>query len=292
MFDSEFKLYIKSKWNVLISLLLSIPILISYITTFQEKNEWAKQLVNPGADLNIQKVEQIVNGYSGISYLFNFLFSSDYLIIFILIAIISFSCMFGAKLLKHKNNGFGNMIIIRCNYSTYLCSMIKVQSLYVAFYLTLYFILIILLTGILFPFKFGSFITCNFPLYSCDVLECLKCAVPQCILVVLLVINISIFTSLSDLFVNNKYMIYSIPLILYFAPFILASTIGNIFDSFGKIVSKLVVDNNILAIYLHRIANTSITNLLIDYFCFPLSLMVVNMIMYILNRQRFKERYM
>ncbi len=292
MFKSELKLYMKSKWNLIIAILLSIPIVISYVSTFQERNEWSKQLVNPSADLNIQKVEQIVDGYSGISYLFNFFFSSDYLIIFILLAIISFSCMFGAQLLKHKNNGFGNMIITRCNYSTYLCSMIKVQSVYVGVFLALYFILIILLTGILFPFKFGSFITCNFPLYSYSALECLKCMVPQCILVILLVLNISVFTSLSDLFVNNKYMIYSVPLVLYFVPFILASTIGNISDSFGKIVSKLVVDNNVLAIYLHRVANTTITNLILDYLCLPLALIIVNMLMYIFNRHRFKERYM
>lgn len=287
----EYRNYLKSKINFLIILLLSIPVAISYYSTFRERNEWEQQLLHPGSDLNISKTQQLVDGYSGVSYLFNFLFSSDCFIIFFLIALLSFSCMFGAQLFTHRNNGFGNMIISRSNYRKYLRNMIVSQSLYVITFITGYFTLLLIITECIAPFKINNYITCNIPMSLNSVREICIYFCLQVLLLLLLLLGMLICTSLSNVVLSNRYIIHCVPLCLYFFPLLVSLSIGNISGVTGRITSLFVVDNNILSLYFHKVTDASIQNTIISYSCLPVFLFVIDVILYIINLKKYRETY-
>ncbi len=291
MVKNELRLYLKSKLNVIMLICMTIPVVLSYYATFSEKNEWEQQLQIAAADLNIEKTKSIIDGYNGFSYIFNFLFSTDFCIIFFLIIIMGFSCMFGGRFYYDRSSGFGNLLMTRTNYKKYLKSMILAQSIYIVCFLSLYFIILTTITGLIFKFNFDDVLTSNLTLTSPSLVSCLKLYLPQIFLIILLNVIISIITILSNLFFNNKYIIHCVPLFIYFIPFLLASTIGNMSLGIGNALSYLVFDDNLLSIYFYNIADLSIFNLLKNYFFLPGMLLFISVIIYFFNRKHFEERY-
>lgn len=85
------------------------------------------------------------------------------------------------------------------------------------------------------------------------------------------ILNLSIITtavtivgSLMFVFVKNKYVVQISPLLYYFITLILASTVGNINSTFGKVLTIFVMDEQILSIvrqyFTKDISSYSITN--------------------------------
>lgn len=291
MIKNELKLYMKSKMNFIMLIFMSIPIILSYYLTNLEKAEWTEQLHSTAKDLNLEKVQSIVDGYSGFTYIYNFVFSPDFYIIFFLITLMGFSCMFGGRIFSDLKSGFGNMIIVRKNYSKYLSSLLISQTIYISFFIIIFFVLLTVITNIIFPFKFNTNLTSNIPNLDPSIYNCFKFYFFQIILTNFIIVLIMNITSLSNFLFKNKYIIHCVPLIVYFIPYILASTIGNLSTSLGSFLSTIVCDHHLLSIYYYKISNANLFQSLISFILLPSILLFIVIASYILNKKRFQEMY-
>lgn len=292
MFLNELKIYFKSKLNWLLAALLTFPIILSYVATNAEQAEWAQQLESASPDLNIEKTQKLVEGYNGFSYLFNFLFSSDYLVVFFLIALIGFSCICGIQLYNHKKSGFGNLIISRIEYPIYLNRMILAQIVYIAVYMILYFVLLIVVTNIMFPIKLANNITSILSFNKFSPSMSILILIFQMGLILFLILSITVIIALSDAIINNKYVICFLSIIIYFLPFIICTIVENLSHSLANVLSKLVFDSNLLSIYFYSVTDMSLREAVSNYLSVPIILLITSITLYLFNTSKFKGRYL
>lgn len=292
MFFNELKKYFKSKLNIILAILLTLPVILSYVSTNIERNEWTQQLKSASPDLNIFKTQKLVDGYNGLSYLYNFLFSTDYLVIFFLILLIGFSCICGIQLFNHKKSGFGNYIVSRTQYSTYLNSVLLAQLIYIIIYMMLYFTLLVIITHIFFPIAFSENITSSLSFDTYTAKKSIMILFFQIVLITILVISIIAVTTLSNVFISNKYLICFLPIAIYFVPFIACTICENISYSFANILAKFVFDSNLLTIYFYSITEMSPKEFVLSYISTPLILIIMSIVLYIFNIKKYKESYL
>lgn len=288
MVKNELKLYLKSKFNILIIVFTIIPIALSYYTTFKEKLMWEQQLLNPAEDMNVGMTREIVEEYSGFRYIFDFLYSTDYSIIWFLIMAMGFSCLFGGRVFGDLKKGFGNMAVIRMGYPKYIKNILTAQCIYVAGFTAAFYVLLTVFTAVVFPFKPNGI---RFYAEKLSAADCVKIYLLQIFLVVILMILMTVITSLSNVVLNNKYIIHCVPLLLYFIPFVLASTIGNMSDIAARITSLFVLDNRLLAMESYFSSDASQFEKYLDFLVLPIFLVLLSVAGYIFNKKRFQERY-
>lgn len=148
----QYKKLLKSKYNLFLLILCSVPVIVSYCKTYLDYQEWRSFLVTKPTDLNLDAAIAKVNGTSGFTYLFNFLFSPDYSTMLLLVFLLGFGVMTSGILYKNRLNGFGTLVLQRTSYITYLKKMIAAQALYIISFMLLFYGILIFISITLFGF--------------------------------------------------------------------------------------------------------------------------------------------
>ena len=144
MIKQEFLRYYRSKFSIIIGIVLSLIVIASYYSTYIEKKDWISVLNSGADDVDLAKVSNIVAGYNGLYYFESFLYSDDFFIIFCIVLLLGFGISIGSQVFNSLQSNYGNMIISRLSYRKYLKQMLLAQTLYMFTYIISFFLLIII----------------------------------------------------------------------------------------------------------------------------------------------------
>ncbi|WP_284139599.1 MULTISPECIES: hypothetical protein [unclassified Virgibacillus] len=289
MVKQEYLRYIKSKVNLLLLFLITIPVLMSYFTTYLDKQEWINLLHSPAPDLNIEKVNEIVNGYNGMSYIDTFIFSNDFYLIFVIILLFGFGIHIGPVTFKHLESGYGSLIVTKLGYQKYMMNVIFAQSMYIVTFVISYFFLLFVITYI---FGGGDFsIKTNLHLIDVQGGRYFLALISHIVLLIIYLIFVSIVTSLSTPYLKNQYILQIIPLCIYFLPLLIASTIGNITEFLGKSTGFLVSDDYLLSLYFYYNSSIPILEKVLSIVALPSILLLMILFLTHVNIKLYKRDY-
>lgn len=292
MFVNEYVRYLKSKFNILLTILATIPVIISYYFSMQDKVEMQNELALASPDINLEVTKSLVKGFDGFAFLFRFLFSFDYYIIFILILLIGFGTILGTVVINHKKSGYGNMIQTRMPYKSYLKNIIGAQLAYVITFLIFYFICLITVTLLIFPVNSSYPSSINLNMTDTSWVSCALTMVVHILQLIIFMVLIVSVTSLSDVFITNKYILQCLPLMFYFVPLILGSTLGNISSLAARVTKYIISESYLLSIYsfYNTSQNKSIT--ILELLVLPIILIVIICSLYYLNVKKYERNYL
>lgn len=233
MFCEEFKRLIKSKTSVIILILLAVSA-ISFFMSYNEKQMFVEQLNHDfSADLNRTALAELVNSYTGLKFLFDFWFNSDFSQISMFILYVWAGIFLSPVLVVQRENGFGNMIMIRKNYKYAALTVFGAQSLYIFVILAITTVLQVVLS-----FVFGGFGA------SVSIGEYQLNFALAVLVIFIQTIIMTVYTMLANgvaLFfgtiIKNKYIIQALPLLIFaLLPMLMASTVGNLSSLLASII--------------------------------------------------------
>ncbi|RZT21387.1 hypothetical protein [Fictibacillus sp. BK138] len=233
--------YYKSKFNILLTVVLLIIIGASYYATYLEKKEWVVVLQSGAEDVNVTKVSEIISGYTGSLYFESFLFSSDYNALAALILLIGFGISIGSTTFKSVQSNYGTMVMTRMSYKNYLKNVLIAQALYMATFVIGFFFIIFCLTVVFFPggiqISSSSFVG-DLPFFQ--YLALLATAIIHLSIYIIVIILI---TTVSPLFLKNKYVIQLFPFAIVMVTYFIANVLGNVNEDLAFLTSFIVLDN-------------------------------------------------
>lgn len=233
MFREEFKRLMKSKMSVIILILLVVSA-VSFFMSYSEKQMFVEQLNNDfSADLNRTALTDLVNGYTGLKFLFDFWFNSDFSQISMFILYVWAGIFLSPVLAVQKENGFGNMIMIRKNYRYVALTVLGAQSLYIFVILAVTTVLQVLLSFIF--GGFGAYVSIGE--YQLNFASAVLVIFIQTIIMTIYTVLANGIALFFSTIINNKYIIQALPLLIFaLLPMLMASTVGNLSSLFAGIV--------------------------------------------------------
>lgn len=242
MFYEEFKRLMKSKVSMVILILLLVSA-VSFFMSYSEKQMFAEQLNNDfAADLNRTALTELVSSYTGLKFLFDFWFNSDFSQISMFILYVWSGIFLSPLLSVQRENGFGNMIMIRKNYKSTALTVFAAQSLYIFVILVITTVLQALLSLI-----FGGFgASASIGEYQLNTaLVILVIFIQTIIMTTYTVLANGIALFLGTL-IKNQYIIQASPLLLFaLLPMLMATTIGNLSSLFAKVIIYFEANNTV-----------------------------------------------
>lgn len=278
MVRQEYKRLLRSKQTVIILILVLVGT-ISFYMSYSEKQMFVNLVENDfSADLNRDSLIELVNSYHGITFLFNFWFNSDFSQLTTMILFVWVGVFLTPNIFMQKEQGFGNLIVVRTSYHDYLRYNLGAQTLYVFTVIavaTILELIIALIWG-------GSNIEYAY-------IGEYKLGIVEIILVVLLQIMVfTIYTSLINgiasmcgIFIKNQYVLQALPLIVFvILPMLLASTLGNIFEWFARIIVYFLVNN--VSFLISNILQSNFS--IVEVVCNLLPIFIYTVVLFTLNR--------
>jgi len=230
-------------------------------------------------DLNISRVQGIIDGYSGAKYFEKFIFSTEYYIIFIIIVLAGLGVHIGSTMYRNLATGFGNQLVIRQNYKKYLDNVLIAQSLYISVFNLAYLVLV------------GS-LSCIIGGYSSNGLSYnLQHIALHFLILIVYLILVFLITSLFTVYFHNRHLLQLTPFVLYFVPLFIASTIGNLSNFTSKITENFIADNYLMAVYFTDIPQEGIFNTALAYVSLPVLLFIIFQHLYAKNITCFGHDY-
>lgn len=234
MFKNEFKRLLHSKATLIILVLTAISV-VSFIVSYGEKQIFIKQYnTDFGPDLNRNALFDLIQRYSEIKFLFDFWFESDFSEIFTYTLYLWTGVFLSAENLRNRNGGYGCFLVTRKKYKTVFFSTIGAQASYIFFVVAtttiLQYIIATAIGGLTF--------------YNVSIGEYAFSSLQTFFIILWQIFNISAYAILASLIattissiINNRYIIQSLPLLLFaILPMILSVVLGNISDRFARIV--------------------------------------------------------
>ncbi len=249
MIIAELKRYVKSGYSIISLLISVIPVLISYYFTNQEKLDLYESIASNSSDLDLASAKASLAGINGFTYLFDFLFSSDFYIIFVIILSLSFGIILGSVELKNRKSGFGNMIFSRINLKKGTSNIILAQILYVTIYIIGFFAVLTAVTLIIFPVDNTVEFSVNILLNITSSMQCILLMTEHIFKLLIYSILVVIFTYGISCFINNKYIIPFVPVMIYFVPLLICSLVGNAVVSVGEFTTHFIAEMYLMSTY-------------------------------------------
>lgn len=289
MIKKEYLRYMKAKFNLLLLFIMSIPILGSYYATYLEKLEWMNQLASSAPDLNLELTTKIVNGYNGLAYFDSFIFSSDFYIIFIIISLAGIAIHIGATTFANLHTGYGALLVSRLGYKKYINHIMIAQVMYIATFVLSYLLFVLIVSCLVGGADFDVF---NSRLNDIQGVKYVFVLFLHIFLSLIYLTLVFIITSLVTPYFNNKYLIQITPLITYFIPLFIGSTVGNISNFFAVLTSNFVTDNFLLGMYYNSTSFMSLLEVVLSIVSLPLILLTIILFLYDLNLKKYSLDYL
>jgi hypothetical protein len=262
------------------------------MSVLAERNEFLVQLQNPMTDMNVAYTQELVNGYNGFSYIFAF-FNSNVHLVFTLILLSGLSLILGKVTWGNIHEGMGNFLVSRLTYKKYIKNILMAQVLYIITVLSAFFLSITIILLVVFPMNPLYRTTTSFPLDNetllGNLLICLSFYVLTCIYMILVIV----LTSLITFWVHNKYLIQTVPIVIYLIPLLLASTVGNLSSGAGYILNNFVADRFLLIPDTYLSENIiSVTELLLCVLPLPILFVLLIILAYQKNVTVYQKAYL
>jgi hypothetical protein len=284
MIKSEYKRYITSKFNIVLLIGMFACALLSVMSSLQEYADWSMQLMNPADDLNVAMVEKLVNGYSGVTLVFDFFVSNSHTI-FVLVLLCGLGVITGSVAWKNLNNGFGNLVVTRIKYKRYITDLLIAQACYIVTLITAFFVLFCVIAIVLYPPNLAYGVTSNYMAGNTDFARYIPSGIVQYFLLLIFIIPVMLITSLITIYVKNRFLIQAIPLLIYIVPLLIASTIGNFSDFLAYITGKFVADNYLRLPYEFFNTDTPIQDIVVQAIALPVLLFILVATLYTKDRK-------
>ena len=247
MWKEEFKRNFFNIRTVIIIVVLIFLGIMSFFYSFQEKNVFKEMLVEQPEDVNLDRVEEVIEGLNGIQFNINYILQSDFFEIYVIILLLFCGIFLSSRIREMVDNGQINYILPRVSYKKYAKNLFVSQSLYIVVIVSIS-ILISFLIGYVvggignglgsigdYSFGFAIFI-------GITIIQILLTS-----LFMILVNGISLFLSV---YIKKKLVIQCLPFFIFLLlPLVISSTIGNLFYSVGTITSYFVPFQNLKGIY-------------------------------------------
>lgn len=247
MWKEEFKRDFFNIRTVIIIISLILLGIISFFYSFQEKSVFREMLIEQPIDVNLDRVEEVVNGLNGIQFNINYILQSDFFEIYVIILLLFCGIFLSSRIREMIDSGQINYILTRIPYKKYAKNLFISQSLY---------ILVIISISIFISSLIGYMVggigngMGSIGDYSFGFIIFIVITVVQILLTsifMILVNGISLFLSV---YVKKKLVIQSMPFFIFLLfPLIISSTIGNSFNFIGTITSYFVPFQNLKGIY-------------------------------------------
>ncbi len=233
----------KSKIIIVLTIALLLLIAGNYYTNYVEKTEWQKVYESKAKDVNLEKVNEIISGYTTMGYVEKFVFSDDFYIIFWIVIIIGLSISLSATTINELKTNYGTMIMARTTYRNYITKLLFSQILFMISYLAVFFSIAFLLTQITLGFDFS--VPVNSSITSPSLLVHFLLLLANIMHMSLYAICLVLLTSVSGVYVKNIYVIQMLPFFIIILAYVAGSTIGNINFSFAKFSYYIIIDSAI-----------------------------------------------
>lgn len=260
MLKKEYIRYIRSKFSLVFALLLLVPGFFSFRMSLAEKQLFIEQLETNAEDLNYERLSGLVENMSGLTFLTDFLFTSEYFQLFIVTLFVGVGVFLSVIPQKNNENGWGNLLVERMNYKNYFIKLSLTQSLYIITLLCSVFLIYII--G---AFSIGGWSTNFLPIGESQLsfIQMLLFILSHITLIILFTVLVNLFTLAINIYVKNKFLIQSMPLLFFvIIPFVLGSTVANLSSFLGNIISLFIPFMTL--------------NLVYDYLMYDLSLIEVS----------------
>lgn len=283
---------LKIKYFSLIFLILTAIVALNYFITYQENLELASLLSSNAMDVNISNVKEIIKATNGLTYFLNFLLSSDFFVIFILIFSISSVFLFGRNIIDDVKNGRGNLIISRIGYKKYLESNILAQTIFNFTFLIIYFSILFFCSYLLngnYDLSHGVITRRDIRQYD-SIIQYYLIIVVKIISVGIIVNLLTVSATLINTYIKNKYIIQLFPLIVYIVTITIGSTIGNILTNYQQGIATFILDAQIS--YIIDIFFVKNSNHLIEIIVFLTISNILILALYKKNIKKFEREYL
>lgn len=297
MIKNEYLRYITSRFNILIIVFITIPVILSYYMTYLEKNSWEEQvtLVPPPSDLDVAStIVYIEEGYNGMAYASNFLFSPDFYIIFVIILLMGLGIHLGSVTYRNLKSSFGSIIVSRIGYKKYILSILVSQILYVISFIAGYFIILLLLSFFIWGGYSKEVIASILPFTNG--LEHFMIMINHIFLLIIYVCLIILITSLLTSLIKNKYLLQIVPFLLYLIPFVFSSLLGNLLYNIGSSMYELtwyfVSDSYLLGLYDFLASDASLQSKISGITVLPLMLTILLVVSFLFNVKKYEKGYL
>lgn len=232
MFHTELRRMLRSKstWGIFLIFLVGIIASAEY---WGDKQLLIHTYMYDGSqDLDIAKLEYLIDNYTGWKFMLKMFSSPDYAALESVLVLAWIGIFVSPSFDENRLNANGNMILSRISYRRYLFSSITAQSVYI-------FLVVAAgtMTQTVLACIIGGF---DIPVYSIgdasyEGLSVVLLVIMQMILFSFYLVLANICTVLLSMWIDNKFVVYMIPvMIFYIIPFMLASTVGNIFIGVGN----------------------------------------------------------
>lgn len=234
MLTQEFKRLIKSKSTIIILVLFIIGA-VSFFISYGEKQIFVNQLANDfSPDLNRTALANFIDSYTGVKFLFDFWFNSDFSQISTFILYIWIGIFLSPNLLLQKGNGWGNFLVVRKNYPFVSLSILSAQSLYIFVVITITTVLQLFLALILGGWDISHV---SIGEYELNIFGIILIIIAQIFIMSLYTILANSIAMMSSTIIKNKYIVQAAPLLIFaICPMLLSSTVGNISTMFAKVI--------------------------------------------------------
>ena len=281
MWKNDYKRYFFSKNTAFILAILIGISAISFFFSLGDKNMfmdmYSLESVNQSPDINLERLELLIEQYTGLQFLFDFWFVSDLFPITMILLYAWVGIAFAPQLQIEKENALGNLLIIRGGYKKRAKALFTAQSLYIA---TIIFISILIsfICALFFGgFRFNGLIIGDYELKFFQALLLILFQIGWVSIIIIMANATSLFC---NHIIKNKYVLQILPFLMFaFLPMLLGSTIGNISELFARIIIyfnpweistalHLIIQQHFDATYILLSLSPVILSIVILIFCY------------------------
>lgn len=291
MIKNQIRVFYKSLVNIIMALAALIPAVLSYYETYASKLEVIEAIQSSTVLAEKQDFQKVLDGMNGLAYFLNYIFSSEYIAISTLIIGLGVCIVAGTTNKNQMTSGYGNLLVVRIGYKKYLQEMLVAQVVYTFTY-TILFLTVLLAASLIwsFPASFSN-ISCNSNVRNYDAALIIMTLICQIILLAVYITMVNVISALTCVFIRNKYVIQTVPLIIFFVPYVAAIFIGS--GAIGrKLLLWLAPVNYLLSInQLFNMAQTTVSKVL-SLTLLPVILLLIGIVLALLNLHKYKEDYL
>lgn len=242
MWKNEFlRNFCSIKTLIVLVLLISIGIMnIKYeYNSYQEFEHLYNTYVGvENTDINANGALKMMEYYNGMEVGIRFLLKSEFIEMYAIILFYLFGIFISSKVEKFRESGQINYFVARTNYKKYLKSMLLAHSLYILSIVSIS-IFIILSLGVIITGKLIG--PAYLGIYDINFLGFLGIVLLQIFLISFFAILINGISEVLNVWIKNKIIVQTIPFAFFtLVPMTISSTLGNIFITFGNMITLFV----------------------------------------------------
>lgn len=287
MVKIEYLRYIKSKFNFIMVSILTLVGLLSYYISYVNKQMWISQRGSGAEDINYKALEEVINNYTGMQFLLDFLFESEFYQVFIILLIAGVGIFLSVIPFEQKESGYGNMILIRTNYKRYFTTLLISQALYITTLITAVMFILLIVGFIVGGINFSPVGEEGLSFFSK-----LSLALLHIILLIFYTVLLSSISLLSMIYFKNKYIIQISPLVAFMIiPVLLGSTLANISTTLGTIIYYFIPFTTLQIVRDIVTTDIGMQSILMSFTPFVI-LTIVFIYLYKINLDKFLSSYL